>query len=230
MNILIIDDDIEFTETLKKDLFYHFCHHYEDVNFVTSTKALTNIDSLDNINIAFIDIDLPEKDGISFAKDFKKNCPKTILVFISSHVHLVHNTLVTHPFYFIRKTIYEQDIKTFFELINNISDSKKTLDLLCNGEHIRIFVDDIIYIESQGHKLYIYTTQKVLHDRRTLKEILLDLPSEDFIQIHKSFIININFVTKITTNSLILNNSFSLKIGRYYKDNFEKFFKDFLLR
>lgn len=230
MNILIIDDNTEFIEILKRDLFYHFCHYYEKVNFTTSKKALTNIDKHNDINIAFIDIDLPNKDGISFAKEFREKHPKTILVFISSYIHLVHDTLVVHPFYFIRKSAYDQDINTFFKLISDISDNKKTIDIICNGDHNRIFVDDIIYIESQGHKLFIHTIQNLLYDNRTLKEILAILPNEDFIRIHKSFIININFLTKITTNSIILNNKIDLKLGRSYKNDFERFYKEFLLR
>ena len=230
MNILIIDDNNEFIEKLKNDLFYHFCHFYEKINFITSEKPLENIEKYDNIDFAFFDIDLPEKNGILFAKEFRDMYPKTILIFISSHTHLVHNTLVVRPFYFIRKTTYKKDMHTFFELINDIVINREVIDLYYNTERSRIFTDDIIYVEAQVHKLIIHTTNGVFYDNHSLKGFLMILPSDTFIRIHKSFIINSNYLTKVSTNNLVLNNTISLNIGRFYKDDFEKFYKDFLIR
>lgn len=230
MNILIIDDNNEFIEKIKNDLFYHLCHFYEKINFITSEKPLENIEEYENIDFAFFDIDLPEKNGILFAKEFRDMYPKTIIVFISSHIHLVHNTLVVRPFYFIRKTTYKKDINTFFKLINDIVINKEAIDLYYNTERSRIFTDDIIYVEAQVHKLIIHTTNGVFYDNHSLKEFLMILPTDTFIRIHKSFIINSNYLTKVSTNNLVLNNSISLNIGRFYKDDFEKFYKDFLIR
>lgn len=230
MNILIVDDNIDFSNTLKNDLFNHLCHYYEKVNFHMSEMPLKNIDDLDNFDFALIDIDLPEKNGILFAKEFKDKYPKTILVFISSHTHLVHNTLVVQPFYFIRKSTYKKDLNTFFELINDKISKKEIIDLNYDTERTRIFTDDIIYIESQLHKLIIYTLNGIVYDNHSLKNLLSLLPKDNFIRIHKSYVININYLTKISSNTLVLNNSISLNIGRFYKESFENFYKDYLIR
>lgn len=227
MNILIIDNDDSFINKLQNDLFQYFCNDYEKVTFIYD---LSSLESIHHLHYAFIDINLPQTNGILIAKEIKEKFPKIILVFISSHSHLVHTTLIVNPFYFIRKSHYQKDLHTFFVLIKNEISKKEIIDLSYNMEKQRLFINDIVYIESQIHKLLIHTQDQVYYDNRSLKKFLQLLPKNDFVQIHKSYIININYLTLIKSNQVFLNHSLSLSIGRAYKEDFQNFYMDYLLK
>ena len=58
MNILIIDNDKDTIDKLKKDLYNYFCEHFEEINFYAYASNFLNIDYKEKYDYAFIDIDL----------------------------------------------------------------------------------------------------------------------------------------------------------------------------
>lgn len=230
MNILIIDDDIAFVEKLKKDLHNYYIHHYDEVHFFIFTSSLNISDIPQGISYAFIDINLPNKNGIDLGLEIKNIFPSIYLVFISSHSYLVHHSLIANPYFFIRKNAYEKDLKIFFELIKNSMKRKEIIELNYKRERKRIFTNNIIYIEAQLHKLIIYTTEGEYYDNRSLKSIMQSLPLDLFTRIHKSFVLNVSYISIYKGNQIILTNKKILTIGRSYRKKFEQFYMNYLIR
>lgn len=230
VNVLLIDDDESFSKKIYKDLFAYFSEFYEEINIDSYYSDFLSINFSLNYDYAFIDIDLKELNGIDIAKNIKMNNSKTIINFISSHHNLIHNSLVVQPFYFIRKMNYSDDIKLFFELINEQIKSRTIIDLNYSGTKTRIFTDEIIYIEVKLHKLIIKTKEREYYDNRSLKNIEKLLAKDTFIRIHKSYIVNLDYLVSYRKNLLILNGNVEITIGRAYKKEFEIFYKDYLLK
>ena len=119
-------------------------------------------------------------------------------------------------------------------MVLNESDSSVSESNLKNrlviktGEYFYILNnEDIIYIQSSGNYLEIYTPHKKYFCRGTLKSMLVKLDTSIFFQIHKSIIVNIDYVIKIGANGqgdfeVTLNNGSKLKMSRNYKQILER--------
>ncbi|MEP3211147.1 MAG: LytTR family DNA-binding domain-containing protein [Maribacter sp.] len=84
----------------------------------------------------------------------------------------------------------------------------------------KIYISDLIYIKSDDHYLKIFLSDNKSHlVRGKLKQIREELPP-NFIQCHRSYIVNANFIKQINREELILINNTSIPLSRSYRDNF----------
>lgn len=80
-----------------------------------------------------------------------------------------------------------------------------------------ITLDKLMYIETDGHYLNFYLEEGKEMDRNSLKNILEQLPEKHFIQIHRSYLVNLNYVRAIYAEKLLLKNGTELKVSRTFK-------------
>ncbi|HTN22207.1 MAG TPA: LytTR family transcriptional regulator DNA-binding domain-containing protein [Pelobium sp.] len=88
------------------------------------------------------------------------------------------------------------------------------------GRRYKLSFNDIVYIESMSNYIIIHckNCNHMLH--LSLRDMISCLPSASFRRIHKSYIININYINAIEGNRVFLNDKTELTIGRFYKDTF----------
>lgn len=86
-----------------------------------------------------------------------------------------------------------------------------------------IRLNELMYISSDGPYLefYLSSKDKPEIDRNTLKRLTEELPSKKFIQVHRSHIVNIDFIKSIYSDKLILQNGSELKVSRSYKEQID---------
>lgn len=82
----------------------------------------------------------------------------------------------------------------------------------------KVYIKDLEYIKSDGNYLEFYSADKKTIDRNKLKNIKEQLPP-NFVQIHRSFIINKNAIQSVTATSLTLKNGIQIPISRTFKQN-----------
>lgn len=230
MNVLILDDDKRFAEKIHHDLFNRFSGICDRTSFDIITEHFENINFQSKYDIAFIDIDLNHQNGIEIAKYIRQAGICTIIVFVTAHAHLVYNSLTARPFFFLRKDNYQNDLEVLFDLIDDSFDDGYLLPIKFHGSNEVVAINEIIYVECVAHSLIIHTINKTYTDSRLLKTFLEDTASYDFVQIHKSFAINLNYLLSYTANEVTLAGNNILNIGRAYKTNFLELYQAYLIK
>ena len=87
------------------------------------------------------------------------------------------------------------------------------------NEHLRISVNDIVYLKAAWDYCEIHTRgNRRLMVSAAMKDVYEDLPSDNFIRISRSYIINISFISKITGNIIEMEDGNGLAISRAYKE------------
>jgi len=81
-----------------------------------------------------------------------------------------------------------------------------------------VYLDSLKYIKSDGNYLEFVTTDKTIIDRNKLKDILDQLPP-NFVHVHRSYVINKNFIEALNSRSLFLKPNIQIPISRTYKSN-----------
>lgn len=226
ISCIIIEDQAPAQRVLKK--------YISDISSLelkeTFSDALSALEYLKKnpIDLIFLDIHLPKVSGIDFLKILSPR-PKIILTTAFSDYAIEGYELeildyLLKPFSFERflkavsKVIYQDFEK--IETINSATTPEKDFLFIKSGHHyLNIKTSDIKYIKSEGDYTCIYLLESKHLVSETLKEWQEELPSSLFCQIHKSYIVNIRFVSKISGNLAYIEEE-KIPIGRSYKDYF----------
>lgn len=234
MNCIIIEDQPPAQRILKK--------YIEDIGSLQLKAAFTDaIQAMEYlkteaVDLIFLDIHLPKISGIDLLKTMP-NLPPVILTTafpeyaLESYDFDVVDYLLK-PFSFQRfvKAISKVPPKNTTirqpEVAENHSLNRPVLFIKSGYEHIRVKVDDIIYIKSDADYSEIYTPNKKHLSSEPLRKWLDVLDSHLFARVHKSYIVNTSRITKVIGNQLYMTNEAIVPIGRAFKDDFtERFLK-----
>ncbi|MDN3587358.1 LytTR family DNA-binding domain-containing protein [Pedobacter aquatilis] len=225
LNCIVIDDDPIVIEQIKE-----YITNTKDLKFVKSytnpKNAMSDIlNGQDKIDILFTDIEMPELSGLELATKLRHKT--RFLILMSGHLHyaidgydLKANGFLSKPiaykkFISATKSIFEtlQVDKPF--IIFKIKDSK---------ELVKIWLEEIIYIEANGNYVIINATKKQFTTLMKLSEIEERLSSfKRFLRIHKSFIISTAFIEKYQDGFIYLSNKKSLSVTSTYRDDLLSF-------
>ena len=93
-------------------------------------------------------------------------------------------------------------------------------------EHLKIALADIFYIQSEADYTEIFTTEKKHLTSHSLRYWLQTLPEDQFAQVHKSYIVNIRQIMKVSGKRIFFDKATDVPIGRAFKEGFvEKYLK-----
>ena len=227
MNIIILDDDILFLNTFKNKI-QHFA---KKIFNVVTIDISTNTSILQNktYSIYFLDIDLINENGIAVATNIKRLNASAIIIFTTARNDLIYNAITVQPFYFIRKSELDNDLATAFILLKDYFIDKPFFSFKYESEQIKLYIEDIIFFETNDHLTTIFTNSKQYHLYTPLKKLMNLLNSPNIIQANRNQCINVAHVIQEKGNYLILDNSYKIKIGKKYKDNLKYTLNNYLM-
>lgn len=205
VKILIVDDEVLIAELIKSYLAGFGYNHL----FLAHTKK-TAIQMIEHMNPDLVLLDLylqQPKDGLEIANtiDEKGDIPY-IFITANADMLIIQEAIHTKASGYITKPIKKTDLFAVIQIALNTIDSKevKFLQVKDNGSVIRIPHADILFIESSGNYINIHTkTQKIL-SRQSLDWAQEQLPEQQFLRPHRSFIVNLSAVQRFTTRSLFI--------------------------
>ncbi|MDX2127519.1 MAG: LytTR family DNA-binding domain-containing protein [Chloroherpetonaceae bacterium] len=220
---IIVDDEPYSQETFQS--FVKMTASLELVAVCDSAIEAGNILQTKKVDLIILDIDLPGMSGIDFLKSKTFTC-KVIL--ITAHTNFALEAFEYPVSDFLAKPVkYSRFLKAIEKVSSElvILEKAKSVDKTIyirsqeNGETIfrRVFVNDILWIKSDGDYLNLTTTNfseySILNSLRELEE---ELTSSKFIRIHRSYIINIDKVDAFDEAGVYIQNKF-LPVGPTYK-------------
>jgi len=220
--ILIVEDepviatDIEMT---LEDLGYHVIG-IED-NAVDALKAIRE----HKPDLVLLDINLEgDDDGVILAHDINDQFQIPFVYLTSNADKLTINRVKrTRPAGFIVKPFSEKDLQSNIEIALFSDRDKDSNDALQEffvkdgGDLVKISVEDILFVKADDNYTRIYIKEKSYVLTKTLKTLEGKLPASDFIRIHRSYVVNLNFIDKIKDNTLFIGKH-SLPVSRSYMD------------
>ena len=148
------------------------------------------------------------------------------VIFIDVHLS---KSMELQPFYFIRKDHLNEDMSIFFKMFKEHLENTSFIVINAREKHVRINTSDIIYIEADGHYLKIVTLDGEYKFKEKIKEFKTQLNNNNIIQVHRSYLINLDFVYDVNSKFIILRNKKEINIGKTYKKKFKLAYQDYLL-
>lgn len=213
----IVDDEL-----LARQILEDYCSKINNLNVVLSTGnslEFVNFIQQNEIDLVFLDIEMPELNGMEILRSMVKQ-PKIILTTAYSEYALESYDYGVVD-YLLKPIKFERFLKAVNKVsITKITQPKKSIvykELLIkhDGMPLNIPLDSIQYIQSFGNYLRVFTDIRMYLITETLTHMITRLP-ENFQRTHKSYIANLNRVTK-TTNGYLLIEETKVPISSMFK-------------
>lgn len=232
IHIAICDDERTEIEYLKK-LLYKWSEERSLAlrisTFESAESFLFGYEKDKSFDILLLDIQMKAMDGLELAKQVRKDNESVQIVFITGFPDFIAEGYEVSALHYLMKPVNGQKL---FEVLDkaykNLNRTGQPVLINLNGENIRIPTDEIMVCESFAHTIVITTKTKTYEARLSITEIekMLD---DSFIRCHRSYIVGIRHISRITKTDVILDSGKAVPLSRrsYDKVNkaFIKFFK-----
>lgn len=225
----ICDDEKHYRSIIRKyleEILKSNAQSYEIHEFTSGEELLENYPN--NLDILILDIQMDSIDGMNTARRIRTFDSNVEIIFMTSYSEFMQEGYEVRAYRYLLKPIDSEGLKKhILACIKEIRKNKNQYILIKNKSNTyKIYSNEIKYIEVQKKDMIIHTINKDFDARYSLEKIEKDLNTEQFVRCHKSFIINLNYVENIKSNTAILSSEEEIPISRYrYKDIKEKFLK-----
>lgn len=230
MKVLVVEDEIIIADNI--------CQFLTDKNYAVLEPALSYDEAIESIekeapDLILLDIQLQgDRTGIDLAKKLEESYQVPFIYLTSNSDETTMNLAIdTNPSAFLIKPLNKKQLFAAIEIIrrrmNGLqeTDEKRRNLFVNNGkEHINILLDDILMVKSENVyvEINLKNGQRIL-TRSTLAQFI-ELLNEDFIQTHRSYVVNIKNIGKIGKSGIFIG-THEVPIGNKYRKVFYERFK-----
>src|SRR5690606_3307431 len=215
---IAIDD-----EPLALTILEHFCSKTNDIflekTFTSQKEALNYLEKFP-VDLLFLDIQMPENDGVSFYKSLQI---KPLVIFTTAFDHYAVEGFNVNAVDYLMKPIAHERFETAIDKVKKLKQlptvSAEDAFILIRADYKlnKIYLKNILFIEGLDDYVQIHIEgQNKIVDRMSMKNIMEQLPEKDFIRIHRTFIIPIRRITSVQSKQIFINDQ-EFPVGDTYK-------------
>ncbi|MDN3581585.1 LytR/AlgR family response regulator transcription factor [Mucilaginibacter flavus] len=232
LNCLIIDD-----EPIARKLLQEYI---DEIDFLTLAgtaenplKATTLLNEL-NVDLIFLDINMPKMNGLQFLRSVN-NLPMVIMTtaygqYALDGFEMAVVDYLVKPFSldrFLKAAQKALELKLLRSkpVTAPAETSPEYFYVKCDGKIERVLYEDLIYVEAMANYVVLYTIPKKLVVYLTIKGIQEKLPADNFLQVHKSYIVNTKMINSIEGNMLNLGSAKITMGTSFYDEVMDKILK-----
>lgn len=200
--------------------------------------ALAELKSISEVDLLFLDIDMPELSGLDLAKKLQHNVKN--IIFTTAHSQYAVEAFGVRAYDYLLKPIESiKLIETVGRLIGSKLKVPKSLgsNLIflkgeVKGKYLKLNLDEIIVIYTKNHQVFITTRDEVVYKANdTMQNVEFRLKLDKrFFRVHNSNLINVDKIIKIEGNTIYLQNKWKIPIGESFKKPFLDFVNSRLLK
>ncbi len=216
LKILICDDNFEIVKTIKAmveeslqklgqaDNEYILCESGEEL-LATGEVG----------DIALLDVEMAGISGILTGEELKKRNPRIKIIIVTSYADYLDEAMKFHVFRYLSKPVDKDRLyRCLKDAINRISNYSKTAIVKADGEHIKVYTEDILSIETSGRGTLIHLTDRDICSAQGIEQWaqILDIPC--FYEASRGYIVNMKYVQSF--DSISINLAHNDKVVKAY--------------
>lgn len=229
INCIAIDDEPLALEILRKKI-EKVSYLELKATFHSASQALKYLSDYE-VDCIFLDIEMPDFNGVELAKIINQFSEKPKIVFVTAFHKYIVNDLKEEVIDYLLKPFSFEDFKTVADKIAKAQLLKETLVsdennasffLKVDARQVKLFLEDILFLESMGDYVKIFTESRKnpLIPLITLKKMRTYLPDKSFLQINRSQIINLQKIDSFGKNDLSIGEH-RFMVSDTFKRDFE---------
>ena len=179
------------------------------------------LQALESFDIVFLDIRMPEMDGMKTAQLFRKKASDKILIFVSSSREYVFEAYDVEAFQYLLKPVEDRKLKNVLQkaVLKTERRSQEFIIVSSQRQKKKLFLDDIYYFEIKGRIVDAHGPEGIFTYYEQMGELENKLQDKGFFRCHKSYLVNLKYVDGYNRQEAILENGERIVIAkRRYED------------
>lgn len=227
MNCIIVDDEPLAREELQ--ILIKELSKVEVIGVFSNALAALDFLKTNEVDLIFLDIEMPKVSGLEFAAQISG---QTLIIFTTAYAQYALKSYELDAIDYLLKPIdssrLEKAICKAVAYQSLLSESTKStfegstedfLMIKSERRYYKIRFKDIRFIEGLKDYVVIYTQTKKLITAMNLKNIHQKIPSDSFLRVSKSYVVNLNAIDSFDNHTIYID-EFEVPIGEVYKQEF----------
>ncbi len=220
MNIVFCDDNELILDHLiksVKSLIREYNVYNFEFNYFRYKDPLALISDLEKIrfDIAFLDIEIPEFDGLTIGDRIYNSNEDVKIFYVTNYENYLADSIKHKVYRFVKKGDISELQDGIKNMLTDLSIRHSRYKFVYKNRCYSIPLSSIFYFEKSRNNVKIITNSDIFLQRITIKELITTLPKL-FCRCHAGFIVNLSKVKEISDNSVILNNDAVLPVSKKY--------------
>lgn len=222
--IAICDDEKSVCSEIEKYIEQFFSNNHIEGQmevFYSGDEICDYIKAQKSFDLIFLDIELPKKTGIEVGKYIReeRKDESTDIIYISSKTNYAMELFKCRPLDFLIKPITYKKVEDILNIVVKRNKVRhQTFSLQIGNIHSIVSLLDILYFQSENKKIYI----KLISGEEQIFTGKLDsveksLPKDSFLRIHKSFLINYDYVSQYSLEYVRMVDGTVMNISKAYR-------------
>lgn len=224
MKVAICDDEQIFLDKIQELLErYSFVHQVamELDTYHTADELLKEVDG--EYELILLDVRLDQANGIDVAKELRARKIQSLIIYISAYLEMAPRGYEVQAFRYILKKDLDQVLEyTLNDAMEELRRRRKEYEIKTQGQTACIPLADILYFASYKRYVEIYTESRTYKQYRKMYELEQELTEQGFLRIHKSYLVNMRYISYIRNREIYLKDGTKLPCSKAEYQNIKR--------
>lgn len=230
IRIALVDDEASSVNQLKEYLMQYQRERKVELQIETFSDGDEIVENYKaEYDMILLDIEMRFMDGMTAAQQIREKDPEVVIIFITNMAqYAIKGYTVNATDYVLKPVSYFPFSQRLNKVIGKINRKvKRFIAVSIKGGTVKLYISDICYIESQGHRLIFHTQTEEYVTFATMKEVEEKLKDMDFLRCNKGCLLNLAFVHSVQDGCVIINGE-RMAISRARKKEFTEALTNYL--
>lgn len=220
MRVAICDDEKIFQEQLKNELdqYFHSLDIWVDC-YGRGEELLANYENK-QYDIVFLDIEMDGLDGLQVAREMHHLNRDLPIIMVTTHTELALEGYEVQAFRFLAKPIDRKKLHSALQAVEAVLHDDEKLCIASDGVQRYLPFKSVCYVKCENVYLNIITTNDRYLVRQKLKELMKQLPANLFVQVHRSYMVNLRYVVSFNGTTIYMEDGAEIPVSKANKELF----------
>ena len=165
-------------------------------------------------DLVFLDIEMPEMDGITVAKNLRKLHSDVPIIFLTSHIEYALEGYEVNALRYLTKPISPEKLKEVLSCVMERAKKQRILWIKTDMGEEKLLIKDILYMEAQNQNIQICTNKGKYFVRYNLGDYEEELSEDGFFRIHRGFLVSLGHIKAIGKSEITMDDYTMLPVSR----------------
>lgn len=226
-HIAICDDDADQLEEIVSMVsrWSRVSDHSSEIQTFPSAEAfLFAYEEDKTFDLLLLDVEMKGISGIELARCIRKENSRAEIIFITSHFEFVTEGYEVDALHYLVKPVSEEKLgEVLDKAAARLKVEPPSVVITCEGETVRLYETEILYVEAFLHYISIHTKERDYRIKESISSFEKNL-SADFYRIHRSYLVSLKYVRRISRTSIMIEGGMELPLARGKYDDVNRAF------
>lgn len=230
MKFVICDDTEEDVSFLIENLRQHYGEVPQELLLCSSGEQLLSGRKYKDFDLLFLDVYMQEMSGIETARELRRRGEQGKIILITTGRDFGPDSYEIGASWYLVKPVRYEELVRALEKCKQQREEELTLQVHVRKDQLTIPVRKIDYIETEARRVLIHTGGRELKVYDTMERIYGQLPEEEFIRPHRSYILRLAYIERLDGEQFLLKNGERVSINRMQRKQIRETYQNYLFR